>query len=94
MIPTLCRDNMDAIMMVEYEIDSQFQWVLFSWREGGTSSLLFYSTAQGFKSECVKSEYLSDTQELTAPRNIEEWGGWKKKAAWLIGIVWYSYGRD
>lgn len=30
MIPTLCRDNVDVIMMVGYEIDTQFQWVVFS----------------------------------------------------------------
>lgn len=30
MIPSLCRDNMDVIMMVGYEIDTQFHWVVFS----------------------------------------------------------------
>lgn len=78
-------------MMVGCEIDTQFQWVVFSWREDETSCILFYSAVQEFKSECVKSEYLSDMQELTAPGNSEEWGGWKKKIAWLIGNVWYSY---
>ena len=82
---------MDVIMMVGYEIDTQFQWVVFSWREDGTSCILFYSAAQEFKSECVKSEYLSDMQELTAPGNREEWGELKKKTAWLIGNIWYSY---
>lgn len=94
MIPSLCRDNMDVIMMVGYEIDTQFHWVVFSWRKNGTSCLLFYSAAQEFKSECVKSEYLSDMQELTASRKSKEWGGWKKKTAWLIGNVWYSYGGE
>lgn len=30
MIPSLCKDNMDVIMMVGYEIDTQFHWVVFS----------------------------------------------------------------
>lgn len=44
--------------------------------EDGASCSLFYSADQEFKFECVKSEYLSDTQELIAPRNIKGWGRW------------------
>ena len=72
-------------MMFVYETDTHFnEYYSHGQREveDRTGCLLFCRAYQEINliSECFKSEYLSDIQELTAPRNREGWGGWEKKA--------------
>lgn len=95
MIPSLCRDNMDVIMMVGYETDTQFHWVVFSWRKNGTSCLLFYSAAQEFKSECVNlstSQTYKNLLLLERARNAEDER--RKQHDWLVMSDTHMGGRD
>lgn len=71
-------------MVIVYETETRFTEV-----EDRTGCLLFCRAYHEFHliGECFKSEYLSDIQELIAPRNREGCGGWEKKARRLIGGV-------